>query len=95
MADKSDNKRSSFIEKRIEVKANVGDYSTVTVSVGFGETVEWETSEERRKKLRAINKELTMELYKDLDSFLKANKLRKRATIMTDAPLKSIWNEES
>ena len=85
MSDKEP--RTSYIEKRIEIKADLGDYSNVTVSVGFGEHIEWSTSEERRKKLKSITKELSNELQRDLDAFLKANGLRKRCSILTNAPL--------
>jgi len=86
--------RKSYIEKRIEIKADIGGFSNVTASVCFGEDIEWTTADERRKKMRAINKELTMELYRDLDAFLKSTSLRQRCNIMTDAPKKTPWIEE-
>jgi hypothetical protein len=92
MSDKEP--RTSYIEKRIEVKADLGEYSNVTVSVGFGENIEWTTTDERRKKLKALTKELSVELQRDLDTFLKANGLRKRCSILTNAPLRKAFDGE-
>jgi formylmethanofuran dehydrogenase subunit C len=85
--------RTSYIEKTLEIKANIGDFSTVTASVKFGENIDWKTSEERAKKLESVSKNLRKELKKDFDTFLKENGMRARTQIMLDNKMKTSYED--
>jgi len=86
-------KRKSYVEKTLEIKANIGDFSTVTASVRVGEHYEWETKEERSKKLEAISSGLRKELKKDFNNFLTENGLRSRSQIMLDNKMKNTFDD--
>jgi hypothetical protein len=85
--------RKSFIEKSLEIKANIGDFSTVTATVAFGENIEWDSAEDRNKKLDAISKGLRKELKKDFNDFLKENGLRARTQIMLENKMKQSFED--
>ena len=83
--------RKSYIEKSLEVKINIGNFSTVGASVGFGEEIEWSSKEDRAKKLEAISQQLRKELKKDVSNFLADNNLSGRTDIMVDSKIKKSY----
>lgn len=73
-------KRTSYIEKRLEILINIGNYESLRVGTLFGENIEWSTKEERQKKLNGITKSLKEEVSKDVNDVLDSFDLRKKAT---------------
>lgn len=73
-------KRTSRIEKSLEILINVGNYESLRVGTTFGEDIEWSTKEERQKKLDAMTESLKKEVAKDVNDVLESFELSKRAT---------------
>ena len=61
------NKRISQISKSIRRVYNVGKYESLEVVVGYQETVEWETVDERQKKSDSISELLLKDYAKTKD----------------------------
>ena len=77
-------KRESYIEKRIDILINLGNYESLKVGSTFGETIVWESKEERQKKLDSITENLKKEVAKDVNDVLKSYELRQRSTVLED-----------
>ena len=77
-------KRESYIEKKIEILINLGNYESLKVGSTFGETIVWENSKERQKKLDSITDNLKQEVAKDVNNVLEAYELEKRSTVLSD-----------
>jgi len=63
-------KRQSYIEKKLEFVINVGNYESLRVGTSFGETIEWSSPEERQKKLDAMTKSIAKEVSKDAQEIM-------------------------
>jgi len=80
----AEEKRKSFVEKKLEFLINVDNYETLRVGTTFGETIEWSTPEERQKKLDAITKSLASEVAKDAQEIMKSYGLKRKSTTQID-----------
>jgi len=91
MADK---KRTSQIEKNIELCIGLGNFSSIRVGARFGETIEWSSQEERSKKMDSITQNLIEEVGKDSYKAIKLYDLRKRTNVVLKEEGKVIDDDE-
>ena len=87
-------KRESYIEKHIEMVVNLGNYESLRVGSTFGETIEWETPEERQTKLNSITENLKREVAKDVNDVLKSYGLGKKSSVKLDSKTKMPFKED-
>ena len=87
-------KRESYIEKHAELLINLGNWENLRVGTTFGETIEWETAEERQKKLDAITENLKREIAKDVNDYLKSFSLEKRSSTKIENRAKVPFKDE-
>jgi heterodisulfide reductase subunit B len=82
-------KRKSYIEKKLELVVNVGNYESLRVSTTFGENIEWLDAEERQKKLDALTRSLGKEVAKDAKETLMAYGLKRVSTAKHEHSMKT------
>ena len=82
-------KRQSFIEKKLEFVINVDNFESLRVGTTFGETIEWATPEERQKKLDALTKSLAKEVAKDAQEVMLAYGLKRRCSSQRNNPTRT------